>query len=162
MAASFALCPICFKPFQPRARSRCSSCHALVAGVPAYATLAEAERAARDDVREPARLAAALLRAGQADRAMRGACSTTFMDARPKYWHRHEWANLPGFVKTIEGSTRNRTKQPVTTYSHRLLPGWEYDTSELWELLQDLDNLAAGRGWPTSATSPSRAVAPNL
>lgn len=89
---------------------------------------------------------------GRGDARGGGECRTTYIDGRSECWRRHEWANLPGFSKTVGGSRRARTKPPVATFAHRLLPGWEYAGHELWELLQDLDDLAAGRGWPTAAT----------
>ena len=155
MSRPFVLCPACFQAM-PRRRPRCDLCGSRgpdPAVDPAHATQAEAMRAAREAVREPARLAAAVIRAGQADRAALGECRATHMDARPEWFHRFEWAHAPGFVKTVAGSRRARTKPPVTTFSHRLLPGWVYEEHELWELLQDLDDLAAGKGWPTAATA---------
>lgn len=148
---SFVLCGTCCQPV-PNGPGRCDACGARPVPIPRYATRAEAMEAARQAVRQPARMAAAAIRTGQADPAAWGEARRTFLDGRPLFWQRSEWANAPGFVRTVAGSTRARTKAPVVTYSHRLLPGWEYAEYEMWELLQDLDALAEGRGWPTAAT----------
>lgn len=160
---SFVLCGACCQPV-PVGPGRCDACGARPAPVPRWPTRDEAMDAAREAVRVPARLAAEVIRAGLLnDPDAMGEGRRTFVDGRPRFWQRTEWANAPGFVRTVAGSLRARTKAPVVTYSHRLLPGWEYAEHELWELLQDLDALADGRGWPTSATvNPRPDAAPGI
>lgn len=162
MTTLLVLCEGCVQPMPVSNAPRCPRCGTArpdLRFAPRHATPADAVRAAQEAVREPALRAAAALRAGKEDPGTLGECRKTFLTGRPKYWHRYEWANAPGFVKVVEGSTRSR-KPPVTTFEHRLLPGWVYAHHELWELLQDLDNLAAGRGWPTAPTTNAPGAEP--
>lgn len=90
-----------------------------------------------------------------ADRRVGGEASTSFADARPKFLQVTTWSGLPGFRRTRSGSTRWNARPDVVTYTHDLLPGWEYARGELPELIQDLRNVAAGLGQPTEATRPA-------
>jgi hypothetical protein len=101
---------------------------------------------------QAAQLAAAALRAvldGTAPKPkITGAAHA---DARPKFYWWHTYAALPGLTRITAGSTRANTKTRVV-YTHALLPEWEYLGRELPEMLEDLENLAAGKGPPKVAT----------
>lgn len=59
---------------------------------------------------------------------------------RGEWWE--TWANLPGFFRI------NRDR-----YIHTLLPGWEYNRSEIRsEMIPDLEALASRGVRPTEAT----------
>ena len=121
------------------------------------------DRSAEIRERALAAEAAAALRATLADQAAAGEGSTIYASGRPKYWHITSWEKLPGFTRTVAGSTRARSQPPTTTYTHDLLPGWTYEADELPELLRDLDNLAAGRGQPVLPTrGPGKPRGPAL
>lgn len=72
-----------------------------------------------------------------------GAKSTVHIDlARPRRaeWHTR-WANVPGFVRVN------------STFTHDLLPGWEYTAAEVRaEMIGDLEALAERGERPTKAT----------
>lgn len=71
---------------------------------------------------------------------------------RPRYWHFNTYEEAPGLHRVKAGSTRANAKPETTTYFHDLLPRWEYERGELREMLDDLENLAAGKGQPKTAT----------
>jgi hypothetical protein len=105
-----------------------------------------------DAERIAARKAAAALRVFLKHPESGGALSKIHGSARPQYWWSLSWENLPGLRQIIAGSTLARTAEAKTTYEHDLLPGWEYQTHEVDELLSDLDRLASGKGQPTAPT----------
>ena len=150
----WTLCERCIHPV-PTLTPRCAKCGGMKQRLPPeklHATPQAAWKAALSAVREPARLAAEALRLAKKDRESRGERSVILASGRPRHWHIYQWKNLPGFTKTVSFSTGARAKPPVTTFNHRLLPGWDYAQDELWEMLQDLDALADGLGWPTQPT----------
>jgi hypothetical protein len=95
-------------------------------------------------VRADAAAAADALKKAIADSSTMGVRSVAHIDlSRPRrgeWWE--TWANLPGFTR-ING----------VRYRHDLLPGWEYERSELrTELIPDLEALAEHGVLPTEAT----------
>ena len=91
--------------------------------------------------RVAARAAAAALRLAIADPSTMGAKGVGHIDfARPRraVWFT-TWANLPGFMRSLDRGGRS--------YSHALLPGWEYRRHEIRsEMIPDLEALAERRG----------------
>ena len=97
-----------------------------------------------DIERTEAAAAAEALKHAIADPSTMGERSVVHIDlTRPRrgeWWE--TWANLPGFTRI------NRTR-----FTHRLLPGWEYDRTELRsEMIPDLEALAERGVRPTEAT----------
>lgn len=97
------------------------------------------------DAREAACLSAAAIRAALANPASAGERTVVHLDlARPRrgVWL-VTWPNLPGL--TLDAGKRS--------YSHLLLPGWEYTPAELRsEMIDDLEHLAATGEQPKIAT----------
>jgi hypothetical protein len=96
-------------------------------------------------VRLRAAAAAAAIRAALADPVAAGERGTLHVDmARPRrgVWFK-TWANLPGLF----------CDPARKTYTHALLPGWEYTVAEMrGEMIEDLERLAATGEQPTKAT----------
>jgi hypothetical protein len=97
--------------------------------------------------REKARAAAAALRLAIADPSTMGKPASTHLyygGGRGEYLD--TWSGLPGFARHTGNSRR--------TYSHTLLPGWEYVKKEiLSELIPDLEKLAETGERPSEVTS---------
>lgn len=97
------------------------------------------------DPREDARLAAAAIRAALMDRANAGDRSVVHLHlARPRrgVWLA-TWSNLPGLI--LDCGRRS--------YTHILLPGWEYTPAEMRsEMIDDLDRFAETGEQPKVAT----------
>ena len=98
--------------------------------------------------RVAARAAAAALRRAIADPSTMGAESMMHIDlCRPRrgVWLT-SWANLPGLHRSIGAGERS--------YTHDLLPGWQYARHEIRsEMIPDLEALAEHGVRPTEATS---------
>lgn len=97
--------------------------------------------------RAAAAAAAIALRAALADPATAGKrLQAHVLMARPRrgMWIL-TWENLPGFTRTRD------------SYTHALLPGWEYTGREVkGEMIADLEHLAATGERPKEATRHGR------
>lgn len=102
------------------------------------------------DPRTPAGAALALRAVLDKTAPMPKSTEQMHLTGRPKFWWMYRYAELPGLVRVHAGSTR--TDKVEVTYTHDLLPGWEYLPSELREMVEDLNNLAAGKGQPAAPT----------
>ena len=102
---------------------------------------ARSGRLARDEARQ----AAAAIRAALVDPASAGTQGVVHLDlARPRrgVWLK-TWSNLPGLHLDIGRRS----------YTHVLLPGWEYTPSEMRsEMIDDLEHFAATGEQPKVAT----------
>jgi hypothetical protein len=107
--------------------------------------MADAPR--EDPRREDARRAASALRAALADPSTAGERGIVhLLLARPRRgaWVR-TWSNLPGLFLDIGSHTY--------TYTHVLLPGWQYTPAEMRsEMIDDLEHFAETGEQPKVAT----------